>query len=436
MWSFIRNIRHNDTTTMTVPLSSPPLPVVPSNNEDNNKENVLMTDNNFIPIPALVHVQEEQNPSLVPCLRNLYLVNMDAWSGLLGSGAYGRVYRAARMLPNNPENDDDNDDDNVMDFSVYACKCLPLSNVEKTEQARRIYDNECQAFAVLMDTSSSSLSNAINDEYPRSLVQCFATGRQRIDNALYGLLILEQLPAHSLHDLVYTLATKRDTLGPDLVFHYGRQLTDALVYLHSRGVAHRDLKCENVALHIQSQSVVLYDLGFARIITPPNKRLIRNDNCASPMYMAPEQNPNLPNQWVDPFACDIWQLGQMFFKLMTGRALFQSCKSLPGLLHQLNVVKPDAVSAGRGIISANASYVQVMRATLHYDPAKRLSASGVLQLVKNGAYQHPRVVVVPSPKTESPSASSKHVMEESSFTDSVEEEEQEEEEEEEDAMII
>ncbi len=61
-----------------------------------------------------------------------------------------------------------------------------------------------------------------------------------------------------------------------------------MVYLHSRNVAHRDLKLENLLFtskNIENLSVKLIDFGFACKFS---KKEGMNLVLGSPLYMAPE----------------------------------------------------------------------------------------------------------------------------------------------------
>ena len=61
------------------------------------------------------------------------------------------------------------------------------------------------------------------------------------------------------------------------------QLMSAVVYLHSRGVAHRDLKLANILLDSR-KNVKLADFGFAATITDSARTTI----CGTPNFIAPE----------------------------------------------------------------------------------------------------------------------------------------------------
>ena len=62
-------------------------------------------------------------------------------------------------------------------------------------------------------------------------------------------------------ELFYFLADKGG-LPVSVCRYYGKQLVDALRFMHNNGVAHRDLKCENILLN-ENYELKISDFGFA-----------------------------------------------------------------------------------------------------------------------------------------------------------------------------
>lgn len=88
-----------------------------------------------------------------------------------------------------------------------------------------------------------------------------------------------------------------------------RKIFSAVTYFHGRDVAHRDLKLENL-LYLPDGSIKIIDFGFA-IRTKEKQKTF----CGTPTYMAPEIVKRLPYNATD---VDIWALGIMMFRMMTG----------------------------------------------------------------------------------------------------------------------
>lgn len=92
------------------------------------------------------------------------------------------------------------------------------------------------------------------------------------------------------------------------------QLLNVLTYLHSRRIAHRDIKSQNVLI---SQGVCkLCDFGFARQMS--QQTLALQSIKGTPLYLAPEIAKGKKYNTIS----DMWAFGVMIFELATGRTPF------------------------------------------------------------------------------------------------------------------
>jgi serine/threonine protein kinase len=98
-----------------------------------------------------------------------------------------------------------------------------------------------------------------------------------------------------------------------------RQVATALVGVHAAGVAHRDLKLENV-LCGDDGTCVLTDFGFAAIREPT-----MYNRCGTRLFVAPEvlhANRFLNRGYT--YSCDIWSLGVSLYALVNKHMPFTS----------------------------------------------------------------------------------------------------------------
>lgn len=98
-----------------------------------------------------------------------------------------------------------------------------------------------------------------------------------------------------------------------------RQLVLALRHIHERGVAHRDLKPDNVVIVARDQ-LRLCDFGLARLCAQ-GERLYTI--CGSPSYMAPELYARTRNGY-DGCSVDVWALGVVAYELLHHRLAFEA----------------------------------------------------------------------------------------------------------------
>jgi serine/threonine protein kinase len=109
-----------------------------------------------------------------------------------------------------------------------------------------------------------------------------------------------------------------------------RQLVEALIHSHERGVVHRDIKPANLIL-TEGQRVKLADFGSASMADAAVTLMTLSDSSAGVgtlAFMSPQQlNGNEPNA-----SDDIYALGATLYSLLTGRPPFQSGHIVPQIL--------------------------------------------------------------------------------------------------------
>lgn len=95
------------------------------------------------------------------------------------------------------------------------------------------------------------------------------------------------------------------------------QVVLALCELHRVGVAHLDIKPENILLD-ESDSVYICDFGTAVEVNYFGEK--NYDYVGSVFYISPEVLD--PKNGYDPFKSDVWSLGILFYVLITGKYPF------------------------------------------------------------------------------------------------------------------
>ncbi|KAI9227025.1 MAG: kinase-like domain-containing protein [Piptocephalis tieghemiana] len=109
-------------------------------------------------------------------------------------------------------------------------------------------------------------------------------------------------------------------------------LAQAVAYLHDQGIAHRDLKLENILLTGDGLPI-LADFGFARRVVHPDPSSSNEDRAGGPPgsdeYAAPElvmapsaPPPSLPARRYDARRSDVWALGVIAYALLYRRMPF------------------------------------------------------------------------------------------------------------------
>merc|ERR1712137_109444 len=91
------------------------------------------------------------------------------------------------------------------------------------------------------------------------------------------------------------------------------QICHSVAYIHSRHLAHLDIKPENIFINSKNR-VKLGDFGSSSF-WKPGEPIVRFGQLGTRFYCAPEVRPNLE---FHPGKADIWSLGILLYVLLTG----------------------------------------------------------------------------------------------------------------------
>ncbi|ORX86315.1 kinase-like protein [Basidiobolus meristosporus CBS 931.73] len=103
-------------------------------------------------------------------------------------------------------------------------------------------------------------------------------------------------------------------VSQQLAAKYFAQVVHAIAYMHSCGIAHRDIKLENICID-EKGSIKLIDYGCAFIFqsSPQHKPRVATTLCGSQAYIAPELHTREP---YDPCKADVWSIAVVYLTLI------------------------------------------------------------------------------------------------------------------------
>jgi hypothetical protein len=134
-----------------------------------------------------------------------------------------------------------------------------------------------------------------------------------VDDDVSPFLVMPYMEEGTLHDRL-----QKHPISPDEGARIVQQVTEALAFLHSHGIIHRDVKPSNVLLDGEGNAM-LTDFGFAHM-SNSSLSLTGSAMVGTPAYMSPEQCTGKP---IDPRS-DQYSLAVVVYQLTTGCLPFDS----------------------------------------------------------------------------------------------------------------
>jgi serine/threonine-protein kinase len=137
-------------------------------------------------------------------------------------------------------------------------------------------------------------------------------------------------------------------------------------------VLHRDLKPSNILIDLEGAPHVT-DFGLARCIETESSLTQSGLIIGTPAYMAPEQASGSRGELTE--AVDVYGLGAVLYKLLTGRPPFQA-ETMYEILEQVRERMPTSLRQHNRAIDRNLDAICLK--CLEKDPARRYHSAAAL----------------------------------------------------------
>ena len=124
----------------------------------------------------------------------------------------------------------------------------------------------------------------------------------------------------------------RKQLDPFIAKLYAYQMMLSLKYLHSKGIAHRDIKPQNILVDQKTNKIKVCDFGSAKKLIPGQKSI---SYICSRFYRAPELifgATDYTNQ------IDVWSMGCVISELVLGRPMFPGATTSDQLVEIIRIL--------------------------------------------------------------------------------------------------
>ena len=277
------------------------------------------------------------------------------------------------------------------------------------------------AFGVVYKVIDETYSNVyalkdvmcLNDSDIRNAIREVQTMNQISHENVISVIAAEQFQdARGLHMLILTEYCVGGTLNERLTrrsseeinFKWICQMAEALAFLHSRRIVHRDLKADNVLL-TATEDVKLADFGLAReYIALKRIDAFRDDGSWMSCYTQYYMNSGVgPIHWVAPefFSsrytekADVFSLGTLFFAILerdfvmiNGKRLYGAFKRIPGggevgIGYAMAKYDPKIAIQFSPSAQGSGALQRIARDAMQYNSSDRPSAEEIHQRITN-----------------------------------------------------
>ena len=201
----------------------------------------------------------------------------------IGAGSYGSVCLARS---------------NLTGESVVVKAISKTANVERFTQAQEEVSNEIRAGTTIEHKSVVKFIDSFEDDQ-------------------HWYLVLEHIQGTDLYSYIRHHLDKNIQIKKSFVKGIFSQMVQGLLHCHKMGVAHMDIKLENIMLDEKSNAKLI-DFGLCEILSGTTKQFCSRF-AGSPDYACPEV---LMRQPFAPEKADVWSLGVVLYILLTGEIPF------------------------------------------------------------------------------------------------------------------
>lgn len=195
-------------------------------------------------------------------------------------------------------------------------------------------------------------------------------------NTLY--LVMELVRGGDLFDRIVSLGRYQEQDAQQVML----QTLSAMEFMHSRNVAHRDMKPENILLLRRNchTRVKITDFGLAKSATEGGGL---KTFCGTPHYLAPEVQTqqasgsgSLPTTTYG-FEADMWSLGVIAFVLLTGDYPWSAEPAL--MCREIAEGRPDFNKGAHVWSTLSPAALSFVQRLVVLEPAVRMTAREALQ---------------------------------------------------------
>jgi len=137
-----------------------------------------------------------------------------------------------------------------------------------------------------------------------------------------GYIYMDYIP----HPNLFNYVRRNRCLSQELALTIFCNILTAVEAIHAQGIAHRDLKPDNIMIDPTTLNTTILDFGLSMVVPLGG---LSDNYCGSPLYMSPEV---LNQEKHDPQVADVWSLGVILYHMLVGDSPWSFVESLDELL--------------------------------------------------------------------------------------------------------
>ena len=251
-------------------------------------------------------------------------VSFYKYGRLIGKGAFGKVNLGLHILTGR----------------IVAIKSFNKKNLKNERAKSKIYHE----INLMKNLRHSSIVKLLDN----------------FETKNYILIIMENISGGDLLSFV----KKRTKLNEKICKFIFKQILQAIKYIHTKNIIHRDIKLDNVLIDLNN-NIKLCDFGVGKMV---HEGEILTDQCGTPAYIAPEI---LENKGYEGPPVDIWSSGVVLYAMLSGTVPFKA--------NNLNDLQ-NMIMAGnfKEIPDISKESNDLLHKLLQINPKKRISVDEAL----------------------------------------------------------
>lgn len=240
---------------------------------------------------------------------------------LLGKGGYGCTYKAQIIV--SPKNT------TKVIPNIIALKMIDLEDALSGAMTMKTVNEELNNMKLVSNITSSKVGcNQYIGCYYDHFIEPFQ-GRQKL------FVEMELIDGISFQDYIHSSPTDFKKM-----WKYTVQILEAVEYIHSKGIAHQDIKPDNIMIDTKSDMIKLIDFGLSCYDkNVQNKELCLNAS-GTPLYVPPEvylwRDSNKQRNFYLRRMHDVWSTGIVLYLLWNNDFLPFSGKDIDELIVNLS----------------------------------------------------------------------------------------------------